>query len=65
MKILIISILGSMSLFGYIDSGTASMALQALIAGAAAVGYTMKIYWFKIKGFFGSDKSKDENDAEK
>ncbi|MFZ2890859.1 hypothetical protein [Sulfuricurvum sp.] len=61
MKLLLILGLSFSCLFAYIDSGTASMALQALVAGVAAAGYTMKIYWFKIKSFFNSEKEDDGN----
>ncbi len=38
--------------FAYIDPSTGSMVIQILIAAFAAVGYTAKVYWSKIKAFF-------------
>ena len=38
--------------FAYIDPGTGSIILQGLIAGIAAAGATISIYWTKIKSFF-------------
>ena len=46
--------------FAYIDPGTGSIILQGLIAGIAAAGATISIYWTKIKSFF-SKKKKNNN----
>lgn len=35
----------------YLDPGTGSIILQGLIAAAAAVGVTARLYWGKITGF--------------
>ncbi len=45
----------------YIDPGTGSLLLQGLIAGIAAGAYTLKLYWYKIKGFF---LRKNDNEKE-
>lgn len=37
--------------FAYLDPGTGSIILQGLIAAAAAVGVTVRIYWRKITDF--------------
>ncbi len=37
----------------YLDPGTGSMLLQGLIAAVAGVMVTARMYWHKIKGFFG------------
>ena len=42
--------------FAYIDPGTGSIILQGLIAGIAAAGATISIYWTKIKSFFSKKK---------
>lgn len=36
----------------YLDPGTGSMVLQMIIGGVLAVGYTVKVYWKRIRGFF-------------
>jgi hypothetical protein len=36
----------------YIDPGTGSIILQAIIGGIAALGFSIKLYWYKIKSFF-------------
>ena len=37
----------------YIDPSTGSMVIQILVAAFAAIGYTVKVYWGKIKTFAG------------
>jgi hypothetical protein len=41
----------------YLDPGTGSMILQGIIAGIAVIGFTIKSYWYKIRGFFGKSGS--------
>lgn len=36
----------------YIDPGTGSMIVQAVIAAVAAVGVSLGVFWRKIKSFF-------------
>ena len=40
-------------LIAYLDAGSGSIILQAVVGGLAAVGVAGKIYWRRIKGFFG------------
>ena len=35
--------------FAYIDPGTGSIVIQAMIGALVGVGITLKIYWYKIK----------------
>ena len=42
----------------YIDPGTGSIILQAIIGGIAALGFTIKLYWYKIKSFFKKKNKK-------
>jgi hypothetical protein len=37
----------------YLDPGTGSFIIQALIAALAGIAVTSRIYWRKIKGVFG------------
>jgi hypothetical protein len=46
----------------YIDPGTGSFVIQALVAGAAGLAVTLKIYWSRIRGFFGGASSTEEDD---
>lgn len=36
----------------YLDPGTGSMIIQIVIGSVLAVGYTVKVYWKKLKSFF-------------
>lgn len=45
----------------YIDPGSGSIILQAIIGALAAGGLTIKIYWNKFKNFF-KKKKKDKID---
>lgn len=48
--------------FGYLDPGTGSVIIQALIGLAVGTGVVVKAYWSKIRAFFGgkSDKSSED-----
>jgi hypothetical protein len=46
----------------YIDPGTGSFVIQALVAAAAGLAVTLKLYWSRIKGFFGGTSSAEEDD---
>ena len=47
----------------YLDPGTGSFILQALVAALAGIVVTLNVYWSKIKGFmgFGSNPTDAEN----
>ena len=50
--------------FAYLDPGTGSMILQITIAGIAAAGMGLKMYWRRLLGFFrGSPKTDSDNTA--
>jgi hypothetical protein len=38
--------------FAYLDPGTGSLFVQSLIAALAAVGYGLRVYWSRIRGWF-------------
>lgn len=38
--------------WAYLDPGTGSMLVSALIGVAAAVGLALKMFWYRIVGFF-------------
>lgn len=53
----------------YLDPGSGSFLIQLLLAAGLGIGVAVKMYWTKIKGFFGGKKSNpnsttDENDEE-
>ena len=39
-------------ILAYLDPGTGSMVFQLLIAGLLAGGFTIKMFWSRIKAFF-------------
>jgi len=43
----------------YIDPGSGSAIMSAIIGFFVAVGVAIKTYWYKIKSFFKKDKSTD------
>jgi hypothetical protein len=40
----------------YVDPGSASIVVTAILGGIAAVGYTMRLYWERLKTLFTRDK---------
>lgn len=51
----------------YIDPGTGSYVIQLIIAALVGVGFAVKVYWGRIKGFFsrspsGGQESGDSSD---
>ena len=51
----------------YIDLGTGSLIVQALIAAAFGISLTVRIYWHKLKDLFGfgsRDKMIDDEQKE-
>ena len=67
--VLLVLITCSQHAAAYLDPGTGSMILQGIIAGIAVVGFTIKSYWYKIRGFFGKGGStsllEDEEDQQR
>ncbi len=49
------------TLLAYLDAGSGSMIAQILVGGFAAAGVAIKMYWKKIKNFFG--RGDDEADT--
>jgi hypothetical protein len=39
-------------IFGYLDPGSGSVILQALVGGFAAVAVTAKLWWRRVTGIF-------------
>lgn len=46
----------------YIDPGSGSYLVQAIIAAILGVAFYFKTIWFRIKAFFGGTKAKKETD---
>jgi hypothetical protein len=45
--------------YAYIDPGTGTIIIQAIVGAIAAGAVTIKIYWYKLKVFFTKKKDKD------
>ena len=45
--------------YAYLDPGTGSMLLQAMLAALAAVAVVFRIFWNRIRGLFRSRKKKE------
>ncbi len=54
--------------YAYLDPGTGSSVLQLLLGGTAGAVMVGRLYWDKIKGFFGirsqADNLTEEKDTE-
>ena len=46
-------------IFGYLDPGSGSVILQALVGGFAAVAVTAKLWWRRVTGIFRRDQDED------
>ena len=49
--------------FAYIDPGSGSVIMSAVIGFFVAVGIAVKGYWYKIKSLFCGAKPKDGDEA--
>lgn len=50
--------------FAYIDPGTGSIILQAIIGGLVGAAIAVKLFWHRILKFLGLRKGKTSNVAE-
>ena len=48
----------------YIDPGTGSIILQAIVAAVVGVGVAIKLFWHRILKVFGIRKPLKDDDAE-
>lgn len=44
--------------WAYLDPGTLSVVVSAILAAFAAIVATFKLWWYKLKSFFNSSKKK-------
>lgn len=55
-----------MEILAYLDAGTGSIIIQALIGAVVAVGVVIKVYWGKFTNLFKkSDKVSEEKTQDK
>jgi hypothetical protein len=43
--------------YAYLDPGTGSMLISAVLGVAAAVGLAVKMFWYRLVGFFRGKRS--------
>ncbi|MDO8482062.1 MAG: hypothetical protein Q7S75_03190 [bacterium] len=48
----------------YIDPGTGSLVVQAVLAAIFGASFAVKSYWYKLKKFFGFRSPEELKDAE-
>jgi hypothetical protein len=71
MNTLLAAILGiqflsiQLSILAYIDPGTGSIILQALVASLVGAAIAVKLFWYRILKFFGIKKSTNSELSEK
>lgn len=60
-----IALLGLMTSqsYAYIDPGTGSVVTTAIIGFFAAIAYTLRRYFYRVKDLFSSKKSSGRTDA--
>lgn len=50
--------------WGYIDPGSGSAIMSAIIGFFVAIGLVIKTFWYKIKSFFTGKKPKEETNKD-
>lgn len=50
--------------FAYIDPGSGSAIMSAIIGFFVAIGLVIKTFWYKIKAFFTGNKSTEDQDTD-
>lgn len=50
--------------FAYLDPGSGSAIVSAIIGFFIAAGMVIKTYWYKIKSFFAKKDEADANEAD-
>ncbi len=53
----------SQNAYAYFDPGTGSALIQGLIAAIAAIGVTLKLYWYRIIKSLGFGKHQEQQDS--
>jgi hypothetical protein len=48
----------------YVDPGTGSYVLQMIVAGIAAAGFTLRLFWGRLKLLFKKSASKASGESE-
>ena len=64
LSIFLISFILTLNAYAYIDPGSGSIILQALLGALAAIGASISIYWSKFKNFFKRNKKIEKDKKE-
>jgi hypothetical protein len=54
LAVLWLLVMSERQLFAYVDPGSGSMLLQLLLGGVAGVAVAIRMYWHRVRSFFGS-----------
>lgn len=54
----------SSPLYAYIDPGSGSAIMSAIVGFFVAIAMAVKTYWYKIKSFFGAGKPSEDVDED-
>ena len=60
LTVLIVSSYFVSDAYAYLDAGTGSVVIQAIIGALVGVGITLKIYWYKLKEKISGVSKKEE-----
>tara|TARA_B100001057_G_C22072148_1_gene652427 strand:- start:25 stop:249 length:225 start_codon:yes stop_codon:yes gene_type:complete len=60
--ILVAYVLSTQPAYAYIDPGSGSAIISAIIGFFVALGITVKTYWYKLKDLFKRGKSRNDKD---
>lgn len=51
------------TIFAYLDPGSGSMLLQALLGGVGGVIVLLKMYWHRFEGYLGMRRKTPDSDV--
>jgi hypothetical protein len=64
MKLLLLLIFLPFVANAYIDPGSGSAIMSAIVGFFVAIGIAVKTYWYKIKSLFGGKKPTNDSEEE-
>ncbi len=59
MAVIVLLLLPARDAYAYLDPGTGSFLLQAVIAVVMGALLTLKLYWYRLRSFFSSADERD------
>jgi len=64
LQIVILLIFTPMTAWAYIDPGSGSAIMSAVIGFFVAIGLVIKTFWYKIKSFFTGKSPEEDKDSD-